>query len=55
MIDLFIYVVLDTNRSFRRRSSSQSLGVVWKKRTKPNATKACVHQSKQNNILQHTI
>jgi len=34
------------NRLFWRRSSSQSLGLVWKK-TKPNTTKANIHQAKE--------
>ena len=32
------------NRSLRRRSPSQSLGLVWQK-PKPRTTKACIHQS----------
>jgi len=34
------------NVSLRIRSQSQSLGLVWKK-TKPNTTKAHIHQSKE--------
>jgi len=36
---------LTQNNSFRRHSPSQSLGLVWK--TKPNTTKAHIHQSKE--------
>jgi len=41
------------NRSFRRRSPSQSLGLVGYGKIKPNTTKARIHQSRD--ILQHKI
>jgi len=46
------------NRSFCRHSPRlQANLLTWYGKTKPNATKTCIHQSKENlrNVLQHKI
>jgi len=46
------YIHLTQNRSFRRRSPTQPLGLVWKNQTKHNKS---THTAIKRNVLQHKI